>query len=84
LKNKVISILAQIKLSVFKLSLLFTKRKRYFNIILFIYLVYIIATAEDRRTTDKKHSCFFCQKEYSKIARHLEQVHKEEDEVKEA
>ena len=31
---------------------------------------------------DKKHSCFYCEKEFSKIARHLEQVHKEEDGVK--
>jgi hypothetical protein len=61
-----------------------TKRERYLNSILFIYLVYVIATAEGRRTYDKKHSCFFCQKEYSKIGRHLEQVHSEEDEVKEA
>lgn len=29
---------------------------------------------EGERVYDKKHSCFFCQKEYSKIARHLQQV----------
>ena len=34
------------------------------------------------KTYDKKQSCFFCKKENSKIARHLEQVHGEEEEVK--
>ena len=32
----------------------------------------------------KKHGCFFCHKEYSKIARHLKQVHGDEEEVKTA
>jgi hypothetical protein len=43
--------------------------------------VYIITAAAGQRLYDKKHSCFFCQKEYSKIARHLKQVHGEEEEV---
>ena len=30
---------------------------------------------------DKTHSCFYCKKEYSKIARHLQQVHSDEEEV---
>lgn len=48
------------------------------------FLVYVMTAPERERVYDKKHSCFFCQKEYSKMARHLEQVHGNEEEVKTA
>ena len=52
----------------------------------FIYhfLVYINTAPEGTRVYDKRHSCFFCNKEYAKIARHLRQVHSNEEEVKTA
>jgi hypothetical protein len=50
----------------------------------YFLLVYVITAPEGDRIYDKKHTCFFCHKEYSKIARHLEQVHGEEEEVKTA
>ncbi|XP_028412502.1 uncharacterized protein LOC114535339 [Dendronephthya gigantea] len=46
--------------------------------------VYINLAPEGARVYDKTHSCFFCEKEYAKIARHLQQVHGEEKEVKDA
>ncbi len=33
---------------------------------------------------DKKQSCFYCEKEFAKIARHYQQVHGDEEEVKHA
>lgn len=35
-----------------------------------------------QRSSDKKHFCYFCHKRYSKIARHYETVHRNEEEVK--
>ena len=55
-----------------------------YNTILLFSIVYINAAPEGSRVYDKTHSCFFCNKEYAKIARHLQQVHGEEEEVKEA
>ena len=46
--------------------------------------MYVISTPEGERVYDKKHCCFFCQKQYATIARHLEQVHGHEEEVKTA
>lgn len=34
-----------------------------------------------KRVYDKKHCCFFCNKYYSKLARHLEQCHQNETQV---
>jgi hypothetical protein len=50
----------------------------------YFLLVYVITAPEGDRIYDKKHTCFFCHKEYSKIARHLEQLHVEVEEVKTA
>ncbi|CAB4018140.1 Hypothetical predicted protein [Paramuricea clavata] len=46
--------------------------------------VYIIGASEvgGKRVYDKKNSCFFCGKEYAKLARHFEQAHKNEEVVK--
>ena len=41
--------------------------------------MYVISAPEGERVYDKKHCCFFCQKQYAKIARHLEQVHGHEE-----
>ena len=43
-----------------------------------------LAKTRDRRIYDKRNSCFFCGKEFSKLARHLQQVHKQEPEVQKA
>jgi len=40
--------------------------------------------ANGRRIWDKKHSCFYCEKDVSKMARHLEDVHNDERKVMEA
>ena len=46
--------------------------------------MYIIGASEvgGKRVYDKKNSCFFCGKEYAKLARHFEQAHKNEEAVK--
>ncbi len=46
-------------------------------------LVYIIAASEKdgKRVYDKTNCCFFCEKEYNKLTRHLIQVHSDEEEV---
>ena len=36
---------------------------------------------DGRRVYDKQNSCFFCGKQYSKLARHFFQVYKDEEEV---
>lgn len=38
-------------------------------------------TVDGGRVYDKKHACFFCGKEFFKIARHLENCHSKESEV---
>ena len=40
--------------------------------------------AEGKRVYDKSNSCFYCNKEFLKVARHLQQVHFDEAEVKKA
>ena len=42
-----------------------------------------MATSEKdgRRVYDKRNSCFFCEKEYTKLSRHFFQVHAKEEEV---
>ncbi|XP_028415486.1 uncharacterized protein LOC114538508 [Dendronephthya gigantea] len=45
-----------------------------------VYVQPIMAAA-GKRAYDKKNCCFFCSKEFSKLARHLEQKHKDEEEV---
>ena len=37
--------------------------------------------AAKKRVYDKRHCCLFCNKYYAKMARHLEQCHKDEAEV---
>ena len=36
---------------------------------------------DGRRVYDKKNSCYYCEKEFGKLGRHLFQVHKDEKEV---
>ncbi|XP_028410642.1 uncharacterized protein LOC114533333 [Dendronephthya gigantea] len=47
--------------------------------------VYIMSSSEKdgRRVYDKKNACYFCEKEFGKLGRHLFQVHKNEKEVAE-
>lgn len=44
----------------------------------------IATTKDDKRVYDKKNSCYYCSKEYPKIARHLQHVHGKQSEVAEA
>ena len=37
--------------------------------------------APKKRTYDKKNCCFYCQKQFPKLARHLQQVHHDKEEV---
>ena len=46
--------------------------------------MYIKTVAEGKRSYDKLNSCFFCEKEYSNVARHMQQVHGEEAAMKKA
>ncbi|XP_017337869.1 uncharacterized protein LOC108273236 [Ictalurus punctatus] len=41
-------------------------------------------TEDGRRVYNKKHYCLFCSKPFSKIARHLEDIHSKEEEVSKA
>ena len=41
-----------------------------------------LAPNSKNRTYDKKNCCFYCNKEFAKLARHLQQMHKDEGEVK--
>ena len=48
-----------------------------------IFAVFVQQAPDSKkRTYDKKNCCFYCQKEFAKLARHLQQIHKDEDEVK--
>ena len=48
-----------------------------------IFTVFVqVAPATKKRTYDKKNCCLYCTKEFGKLARHLEQVHHSEEEVK--
>lgn len=49
-----------------------------------LILVYIKTVAAGKRAYDKQNSCSFCEKEFSKVARHMQQVHGKEPEVKKA
>ena len=46
-----------------------------------ISTIYSLPRKRVKRIYDKKHCCFFCNKFYAKMARHLEQCHKNESEV---
>ena len=51
------------------------------------FSVYVYSTSktdDDSRAYDKKNACYYCGKEFLKIGRHLEQVHKDFPEVDKA
>ena len=59
---------------------MYSPSKKFHNYYFILFLlVYVITAPEGERVYDKKHSCFFCHKQYAKIAWHLEQVHGHEE-----
>ena len=54
------------------------------KILFSVYVPSSLKNEDETRVHDKKNTCFYCRKEFLKVGRHLQQVHKECAEVEKA